>query len=548
MTKYIFVTGGVVSGLGKGITAASLGMMLKAKGLKVIAQKLDPYINIDPGTMSPYQHGEVFVTEDGAETDLDLGHYERFIDVNLNKYSNLTTGKVYWNVLNAERAGMYNGETVQVIPHITGEIKKFIYSVGKKIGADVVITEIGGTTGDIESQPFIEAIRQVAGEAGRENCLFVHVTLAPVVTDGEMKTKPTQHSVKELRGLGVSPDIIVLRTDGAVSEETRNKVALFCNVEPDCVIEDSNVDILYEAPIMLEKSNFTAIVSRELGLNDNPPDLKFWNEMLDKARRRDKTVTIGLVGKYIKMFDTYLSIVEALTHAGIYNGAKIDLRWIDSEKITADTAVEELKDCDGIIVPGGFGDRGVEGMIEAARYCRENDLPYFGICLGMQIAVIEFARNVAGLKDAHSREFDPLSRNKVIDIMEGQAGLENTGGSMRLGAYECKIKEGTLLSKAYKGAASVMERHRHRYEFNNDYRDMFTGLGLVLGGTSPDDALVESVEVPDNLFHLGVQYHPEFKSRPANPHPLFREFVAASLENRRRSGKNILIVKGEEKK
>lgn len=548
MTKYIFVTGGVVSGLGKGITAASLGMMLKAKGLKVIAQKLDPYINIDPGTMSPYQHGEVFVTEDGAETDLDLGHYERFIDVNLNKYSNLTTGKVYWNVLNAERAGMYNGETVQVIPHITGEIKKFIYSVGKKIGADVVITEIGGTTGDIESQPFIEAIRQVAGEAGRENCLFVHVTLAPVVTDGEMKTKPTQHSVKELRGLGVSPDIIVLRTDGAVSEETRNKVALFCNVEPDCVIEDSNVDILYEAPIMLEKSNFTAIVSRELGLNDNPPDLKFWNEMLDKARRRDKTVTIGLVGKYIKMFDTYLSIVEALTHAGIYNGAKIDLRWIDSEKITADTAVDELKDCDGIIVPGGFGDRGVEGMIEAARYCRENDLPYFGICLGMQIAVIEFARNVAGLKDAHSREFDPLSRNKVIDIMEGQAGLENTGGSMRLGAYECKIKEGTLLSKAYKGAASVMERHRHRYEFNNDYRDMFTGLGLVLGGTSPDDALVESVEVPDNLFHLGVQYHPEFKSRPANPHPLFREFVAASLENRRRSGKNILIVKGEEKK
>lgn len=548
MTKYIFVTGGVVSGLGKGITAASLGMMLKAKGLKVIAQKLDPYINIDPGTMSPYQHGEVFVTEDGAETDLDLGHYERFIDVNLNKYSNLTTGKVYWNVLNAERAGMYNGETVQVIPHITGEIKKFIYSVGKKIGADVVITEIGGTTGDIESQPFIEAIRQVAGEAGRENCLFVHVTLAPVVTDGEMKTKPTQHSVKELRGLGVSPDIIVLRTDGAVSEETRNKVALFCNVEPDCVIEDSNVDILYEAPIMLEKSNFTAIVSRELGLNDNPPDLKFWNEMLDKARRRDKTVTIGLVGKYIKMFDTYLSIVEALTHAGIYNGAKIDLRWIDSEKITADTAAYELKDCDGIIVPGGFGDRGVEGMIEAARYCRENDLPYFGICLGMQIAVIEFARNVAGLKDAHSREFDPLSRNKVIDIMEGQAGLENTGGSMRLGAYECKIKEGTLLSKAYKGAASVMERHRHRYEFNNDYRDMFTGLGLVLGGTSPDDALVESVEVPNNLFHLGVQYHPEFKSRPANPHPLFREFVAASLENRRRSGKNILIREGEEKK
>ena len=546
--KYIFVTGGVVSGLGKGITAASLGRLLKQRGLRVKVQKLDPYLNVDPGTMSPYQHGEVFVTEDGAETDLDLGHYERFIDVNLNKYSNLTTGKVYWNVLNAERAGIYNGETVQVIPHITGEIKKFIYSVGKKIGADVVITEIGGTTGDIESQPFIEAIRQVAGEAGRENCLFVHVTLAPVVADGEMKTKPTQHSVKELRGLGVSPDIIVLRTDAAVSEETRNKVALFCNVEPDCVIEDSNVDILYEAPIMLEKSKFTEIVSRELGLNDNPPDLRFWNEMLEKARRRDKIVTIGLVGKYIKMFDTYLSIVEALTHAGIYNGAKIDLRWIDAEKVTPETAAEELKDCDGIIVPGGFGDRGVEGMIEAAHYCRENDLPYFGICLGMQIAVIEFARNAAGLKDANSREFDPLSRNKVIDIMEGQAGLENTGGSMRLGAYECKIKPGTLLSKAYEGAPSVMERHRHRYEFNNDYRDTFTDLGLVLGGTSPDDALVESVEVPGNLFHLGVQYHPEFKSRPAKPHPLFREFVSAALENRKRSGKNLLIEKEEIKK
>ena len=538
MTKYIFVTGGVVSGLGKGITAASLGMMLKAKGLSVIAQKLDPYINIDPGTMSPYQHGEVFVTEDGAETDLDLGHYERFIDVNLNKYSNLTTGKVYWNVLNAERAGAYNGETVQVIPHITGEIKKFIYSVGKKISADVVITEIGGTTGDIESLPFIEAIRQVANEVGRENCLFVHVTLAPVLGSGEMKTKPTQHSVKELRGLGVSPNVIVLRTDYPVDEETRNKVALFCNVEPDCVIEDSNVDILYEAPIMLERSNLTKIVSRELGLPDNEPDLRFWNEMLEKARNRNKIVTIGLVGKYVKMYDTYLSIVEALTHGGIYNGAKIDLKWIDAEKVTRDSAAAELGECDGIIVPGGFGDRGIEGMIEAARYCRENDVPYFGICLGMQIAVIEFARHVAGLTDANSREFNPMSTNKVIDIMEGQAGLENTGGSMRLGAYECKLKPGSLLAKAYGNVPSVMERHRHRYEFNNEYRELFTSLGLVLGGTSPDDALVESVEVPANLFHLGVQYHPEFKSRPANPQPIFREFIATALENRARHGKS----------
>lgn len=538
MTKYIFVTGGVVSGLGKGITAASLGMMLKAKGLNVIAQKLDPYINIDPGTMSPYQHGEVFVTEDGAETDLDLGHYERFIDVNLNKYSNLTSGKVFWNVLNAERAGKYNGETVQIIPHITDEIKRFIYSVGHHIDADVVITEIGGTTGDIESQPFIEAIRQVANEVGRRNCLFIHVTLAPVIaSSGELKTKPTQHSVKELRGLGVFPNIIVLRTDNPVDEGTKRKVSLFCNVDPDCVIEDSNVDILYEAPLMLEKSNFTKIVSRELGLPDNEPDLHFWNEMLEKARNRNKTVTIGLVGKYVKMFDTYLSIVEALTHGGIYNGAKIDLRWIDAEKITRESAAKMLKDCDGIIVPGGFGDRGIEGMIEAARYCRINDVPYFGICLGMQIAVIEFARNVAGLADANSREFNPSSPDKVIDLMDGQAGLENTGASMRLGAYECKIKSGTLLAKAYNNAPSVFERHRHRYEFNNAYRDKFTQLGLVLGGTSPDDRLVESVELPSNTFYLGVQYHPEFKSRPANPQPIFREFVAAALNKREQKNK-----------
>ncbi len=534
MIKYIFVTGGVVSGLGKGITAASLGMMLKAKGLKVIAQKLDPYINMDPGTMSPYQHGEVFVTEDGAETDLDLGHYERFIDENLNKFSNLTTGKVYNNVLENERKGVYNGETVQVIPHITNEIKKFIYSVGKKIAADVVITEIGGTTGDIESLPFIEAIRQVANDVGRENCLFIHVTLAPVLkSSGEMKTKPTQHSVKELRSLGISPNIIVLRCDEqGVDEATREKIALFCNVEPDCVIENSNVGILYEAPIMLEQSNLTKIVSRELGLPDVEPDLTDWKAMLDMAARRDKTVTIGLVGKYVKMFDTYLSIVEALTHAGIYNGAKIDLKWIDAERITAETADELLGACDGIIVPGGFGDRGIEGMVESAHWCRVHDVPYFGICLGMQIAVIEFARNVAGLLDANSREFNSHSANKVIDIMEGQIGCENTGGSMRLGAYECVLKPGTRLAAAYDDAPSVMERHRHRYEFNNNYRELFTSLGLTLGGSSPDGELIESVELDDKLFHLGVQYHPEFKSRPHRAHPLFKEFIRCSLVKR----------------
>lgn len=536
MIKYIFVTGGVVSGLGKGITAASLGMMLKAKGLKVIAQKLDPYINIDPGTMSPYQHGEVYVTEDGAETDLDLGHYERFIDENLNKYSNLTTGKVYWNVLNNERRGDYNGETVQVIPHVTNEIKKFIYSVGKKINADVVITEIGGTTGDIESLPFIEAIRQVSNEVGRDNCLFVHVTLAPVIaSSGEMKTKPTQHSVKELRSLGISPNIIVLRCDRPVDKSTRDKIALFCDVAPDCVIENSNVPLLYEAPIMLEKSNFTKIVSRELELPDVEPDLGVWKEMLVKAHNRDKTVKIGLVGKYVKMYDTYLSIVEALTHAGIYNGANIDLHWIDAEKITDSTADELLGDCDGIIVPGGFGDRGIEGMVSAARWCRESDVPYFGICLGMQIAVIEFARSVAGLSDANSREFNHASQNKVIDIMEGQIGCENTGGSMRLGAYECSVQPNTRLMAAY-GQPAIFERHRHRYEFNNAYRETFTSLGLTLCGISPDGGLVEAVEVSDKKFHLGVQYHPEFKSRPHKPHPLFVEFIARSLENAESKG------------
>lgn len=534
MTKYIFVTGGVVSGLGKGITAASLGMMLKAKGLKVIAQKLDPYINIDPGTMSPYQHGEVFVTEDGCETDLDLGHYERFIDENLNKFSNLTTGRVYWNVLNNERNGAYNGMTVQVIPHITGEIKKFIYSVGKKSDADIVITEIGGTTGDIEGLPFLESIRQVANEVGRENCMFVHVTLAPYIrVSGELKTKPTQHSVNELQSKGIFPNVIVVRSEIPLSQSARNKIALFCNVKPDCVIDNLDVPLLYEAPLMLEKSNLTKIVSRELGLPDNEPDLSAWKNMLEKAHNRTKTVRIGLVGKYVKMYDTYLSVVEALTHAGIENGANIDLKWIDSEEITPITVNELLGDCDGIILPGGFGDRGVEGMILAAKYCRENDLPYFGICLGMQILTIEYARSVAGLADANSREFNPSSQNKVIDIMNNQIGLQNTGGSMRLGAYECVITEGTRLYESY-GAKSIFERHRHRYEFNNDYRELLSSKGLTICGTSPDGTLVEAVELKDKLFHLGVQYHPEFKSRPHKPHPLFVMFIKQSLANKER--------------
>ena len=534
MTKYIFVTGGVVSGLGKGITAASLGMLLKAKGLKVVSQKLDPYINIDPGTMSPYQHGEVFVTEDGAETDLDLGHYERFIDENLNKFSNLTTGKVYWNVLNNERNGVYNGETVQVIPHITNEIKRFVYSVAKKDGADVVITEIGGTIGDIESLPFLEAIRQVGNEVGRENCIYIHVTLVPVIkSSGEVKSKPTQHSVKELQSLGIQPDLIVCRSDGRLDSAIKKKIALTCNVYPECVIENRNVGLLYEAPLMLEESNICEVVSKRLSLPDNKPDLTDWLHMIEMARARDKKVTIAICGKYTHMFDTYLSIIEALTHGGIHNGAKINIDWVDSEKLTEENCGERLGKCDGILVPGGFGDRGIEGMIIAAKYARTHKVPYFGICLGMQIAVIEFARNVAGLKEANSREFDHYSPDKVIDFMEGQMGMENTGGTMRLGAYECEIAEGTLLSRIYDGAKTVFERHRHRFEFNNAYRKKFTDLGLVIGGRNPQNDLVESVELPDHPFYIGVQYHPEFKSRPHRPQPIFKAFVAAALANKR---------------
>ncbi len=532
MTKYIFVTGGVVSGLGKGITAASLGRLLKARGLKVAAQKLDPYINVDPGTMSPYQHGEVYVTEDGAETDLDLGHYERFIDEDLNKYSNLTTGKVYWNVLNKERRGEYLGSTVQVIPHVTNEIKDFVYRVGKQTDADVVITEIGGTIGDIESQPFLEAVRQISLEVGQENSLFIHVTLVPFLRGSdEHKSKPTQHSVKELQGMGVKPDIIVLRCDEPLEDSIFQKISLFCNVKPDCVIENITLPNLYEAPLMLEKQNFSGIVCRELGLTTREPDLTEWKQLVEKIYSRSKRVAIGLVGKYVQLHDAYLSVAEALRHAGYAQEADVDIRWIDSETLTPESYEEILGGLDGILVPGGFGGRGIEGMILAAKFARERGVPYFGICLGMQIMVIEYAR-FAGLADANSGEFAPEGDHKVIDFMPGQSEEINKGGTLRLGSYPCVIAPGTTMEACY-GEGLIHERHRHRYEFNNDYRTLLTDAGLTLSGTSPDGRLVETVELSQRPFHVGVQYHPEFKSRPNKPHPLFMGFVKASLEGRK---------------
>ena len=529
MTKYIFVTGGVVSGLGKGITAASLGRLLKARGLRVAAQKLDPYINVDPGTMSPYQHGEVYVTEDGAETDLDLGHYERFIDEDLNRFSNLTTGKVYWNVLNKERQGEYLGSTVQVIPHVTNEIKDFIYSLGKKTGADVVITEIGGTIGDIESQPFIEAVRQISLEVGRENSLFIHVTLVPWLHGSEEhKSKPTQHSVKELQGMGVNPNIIVLRCDEPLERSIFDKIALFCNVRPDCVIENITLDCLYEAPLMLEKSGFSGVVCRELGIDAPAPALSEWEQMVEKIKGRHRDVRIGLVGKYVALHDAYLSVAEALRHAGYFLDAHVHIQWIDSETITEQTAEEILSPLDGIIVPGGFGKRGIEGMILAARYAREHNVPYFGICLGMQVAVIEYARNKLGLADANSGEFASDCPHKVIDFMPGQHEKIDKGGTLRLGAYPCVIAPDTTMARCY-GTLEISERHRHRYELNNDYRDALTENGLTLSGISPDGLLVETVELTDRPFYVGVQYHPEFKSRPNRPHPLFMGFIGAAI-------------------
>ena len=527
MTKYIFVTGGVVSGLGKGITAASLGRLLKMRGYKVASQKLDPYINIDPGTMSPFQHGEVFVTDDGAETDLDLGHYERFIDENLNKYSNLTTGKVYWNVLNKERNGEYLGQTVQVIPHVTNEIKTFIYNVGKTSNADIVITEIGGTTGDIESQPFIEAIRQVSREVGRENCCFIHVTLVPYISGSdEFKSKPTQHSVKELQGMGIAPDIIIPRVDAPMPQYVKDKIAMFCNVEPKCCIENLTVPVLYEAPLMLEKSNFSSVVCEILHLDSKPADLAQWETLISRIHARNKTVKIALCGKYVQLHDAYLSVAEALSHAGFENAAKVEISWVDTETLTENNVEERLKGAHGVIMPGGFGNRGIEGMITACRYAREHNIPYFGICLGMQIAVIEYARNVLGYADANSSEFDIMSGHKVIDLMPDQYGVR-MGGTMRLGAYPCKVI-GNIMKRAYK-TDEISERHRHRFEFNNDYRAEMEQNGMVIAGTSPDGHLCEAVEIPANDFFIGVQFHPEFKSRPDNAHPIFREFIAAAL-------------------
>ena len=531
MSKHIFVTGGVVSGLGKGITAASLGRLLKARGIRVAAQKLDPYINVDPGTISPYQHGEVYVTEDGAETDLDLGHYERFMDEDLNQFSNLTTGRVYTNVLNKERKGDYLGNTVQVIPHVTDEIKHYIYSVADKTKADVVITEIGGTTGDIESQPFLEAIRQVGREVGQENVLYIHVTLVPYLkASGEHKSKPTQHSVKELQGLGISPDIIVLRSDEPIQDESIfRKIACFCNVKSDCVIENQTLDTLYEAPLMLERQGLAKVVCRELGLVDRQPDLQDWEQMVYAIHNPNHCVKIGLVGKYIHLHDAYLSVTEALNHAGYACHTKVEIQWIDSETLTQENSETILGQLDGILVPGGFGERGIEGMIEAARYAREHQIPYLGLCLGMQIAVIEFARHVVGWQDAHSGEFDGKCAHKVIDFMPDQSEEVDKGGTLRLGSYPCIVKEHSLLSRLY-GKKEIWERHRHRYEVNNQYRSELEQEGLVLCGQSPDGRLVEAVELSAHPFFVGVQYHPEFKSRPNRPHPLFLGLVKATVQ------------------
>ncbi len=532
MTKYIFVTGGVVSGLGKGITAASLGRLLKMRGYKVASQKLDPYINIDPGTMSPYQHGEVFVTEDGAETDLDLGHYERFIDENLNKFSNLTTGKVYWNVLNKERNGEYLGQTVQIIPHITNEIKSFIYQVGKTAGADIVITEIGGTTGDIESQPFLEAIRQVAREVGRENCCYIHVTLVPYISGScEFKSKPTQHSVKELQGMGIFPDIIVARVDEPMPDSIREKIAMFCNVEPDCCIENLTVPVLYEAPMMLERSNLSTTVCRILHLDPREIDTAEWEDMLTRIHARSKTVKIALCGKYVQLHDAYLSVAEALAHGGYETDAKVEIEWVDTEKLNDENVAAVLAHVHGVLIPGGFGGRGVEGKIAACKYAREHNIPYLGICLGMQVAVIEFARNVLGYADANSSEFFPEGAHSVIDLMPDQYGVK-MGGTMRLGAYPCVVL-GDRMKEAY-GADLVQERHRHRFEFNNEYRAQFEENGMRIAGTSPDGTLCEAVEYPANDFFVGVQFHPEFKSRPNCAHPLFREFIRHAVKHMER--------------
>ena len=534
-TKYIFVTGGVVSSLGKGITAASLGRLLKSRGYRVTIQKFDPYINIDPGTMSPYQHGEVFVTDDGAETDLDLGHYERFIDINLSKNSNTTTGKIYQSVINKERRGDYLGGTVQVIPHITNEIKERVFRVGQQDNADFVITEIGGTVGDIESLPFLEAIRQVKKDVGKNDVLYIHVTLVPYISAaGELKTKPTQHSVKELRSIGISPDIIVCRSEKPISKEMREKMAMFCDVDPDAVIQNLTAKSIYEVPMLMEEQGLDTIVLRKLEMEDKPKDMQGWHDMVARILKKyDKKVTIAVVGKYVALQDAYISITESLRHAAVANEAELDIHWVNAEEIEADDTdmAKVMAGVDGILVPGGFGNRGIEGKIKAIQYAREHKIPFFGICLGMQCAVIEFARHVCGMADANSSEFNPNSTHPVIDLMPEQIDVEDLGGTMRLGLYPCKVYPDTLTSKAY-NAELIYERHRHRYEFNNAFREEIVGKGLVLGGTLPNGRLVEIVELPESEhpWFLGAQFHPEFKSRPTNPHPLFREFVGAAVK------------------
>ncbi|MCX7748644.1 MAG: CTP synthase [Clostridia bacterium] len=527
--KYIFVTGGVVSGLGKGITAASLGRLLKARGLRVTIQKFDPYINVDPGTMSPYQHGEVFVTDDGAETDLDLGHYERFIDENLNKNSNVTTGKIYWSIISKERKGDFLGGTVQVVPHVTNEIKERIYRVGKSDHTDVVITEIGGTVGDIESLPFLEAIRQVTTEVGRENVMYIHVTLVPYLgKSGELKTKPTQHSVKELRSIGIQPDVIVCRTEKHLSKDMKEKIGLFCNIPGDWVIQNLDAEVLYEVPLMLEKEGLAGIVCKRLNMTCKEPDLTEWQEMVERQKNLAETVTIALVGKYVELHDAYLSVVEALKHGGIANDSDVRIKWVNSEHLDSENVKNHLLKADGILVPGGFGDRGIEGKIQAAKFARENKIPYLGICLGMQMAVVEFARSIAGLENANSSEFDSETKYPVIDLMPEQRDIDEKGGTMRLGLYPCKVKEGSRAFEVYKEGL-IYERHRHRYEFSNEFKDVLTENGLVLSGVSPSERLVEIIELKDHPWFVGVQFHPEFKSRPNRPHPLFKEFIKASL-------------------
>ncbi|MBN3524435.1 CTP synthase [Paenibacillus apiarius] len=530
MAKYIFVTGGVVSSLGKGITAASLGRLLKNRGLKVTIQKFDPYINVDPGTMSPYQHGEVFVTDDGAETDLDLGHYERFIDINLSKNSNVTTGKIYSSVISKERRGEYLGGTVQVIPHITNEIKERVFRAGKEAGSDVVITEIGGTVGDIESLPFLEAIRQIKSDVGRDNVMYIHVTLIPYIkAAGEVKTKPTQHSVKELRSIGIQPNMLVCRTEHELSEDLKRKIALFCDIDANAVVECRDASTLYEVPLMLRDQGMDDIVVNHLKLQTPEPDMVEWTKLVNRVKQLQGRVEIAIVGKYVALHDAYLSIVEALEHAGIDANAEVKIRWVNAEEITEENVNEQLSGVNGILVPGGFGDRGIEGKVTAIRFAREQQIPFFGICLGMQVAVIEYARAVVGLTGANSSEINPSTEYPVIDLLPEQKDIEDLGGTMRLGLYPCKLQEGSLAMECYNDEL-VYERHRHRYEFNNEYREIVERAGLKVSGTSPDGRLVEIVELPNHPWFLAVQFHPEFTSRPNRSQPLFREFVKAAIK------------------